>query len=418
MTPRIIPLALSVCLFGSLNLNAASPPTPPAASPPSPPAGPPAVGPDAVYPPSNGINLITGQPTPLMGLLDQTGVGHSLEAANIRLFGHVEGSYTYNFENPAMDLNAGRVFDSKTGGTVNQVDFNVERPIDLSKNRWDIGGRVELLYGSDAAFTEANGLLDHQSGPYQFDIPQLYFDTAVPLGNGVRVRAGKFLFFKQIDPNASVFYSHSYAFGAALPYTLTGITGMYPITKELSIEGGISRGWDQSLKDNNSAIDGIFRVRDDINDRLSLTLTGTVGPELPNDDSNYREAVDFTANFAATQQLTFLVDAVFATQARSGTNSANWYGVSGYAVYQFNDYVAAAVRLEWYADPEGFTTAVSQTLYEATIGLTITPFPPDALGSNLKIRPEFRADYSTADFFDGLTRHDQYTLAVDAIFNF
>jgi hypothetical protein len=376
-------------------------------------------GPDAVFAPSNGTNFITGQPTPLMGLLDQTGIGHSLEAANIHLFGHIEGSYTYNFINPAMDLNDGRVFDSKTGGTVNQVDFNVERTVDLTKNHWDVGGRVELLYGSDAMFTEANGLLDHQTGPYQFDIPQLYFDVDAPLGNGVRIRGGKFLFFKQIDPNASVFYSHSFAFGAALPYTLTGITAMYPITQQLSIEGGISRGWDQSLKDNNSAIDGIFRLRDDISERLSLTLTGTVGPELPNNDSDYREAIDFTVNFAATDKLTFLLDAVLATQARpSPMGNANWYGVSGYAVYQINDYLAAGARVEWYRDEEGFTTAVAQSLYEVTIGLTITPFPRDPLGSNLKIRPEFRADYSSADFFDGLTRHDQYTVALDAIFNF
>ena len=55
-----------------------------------------------------------------------------------------------------------------------------------------------------------------------------------------------------------MFYSHSFTFGAALPFTLTGITGYYPIDERWSVEGGISRGWGQSLKDNNGAIDAIF----------------------------------------------------------------------------------------------------------------------------------------------------------------
>ena len=98
----------------------------------------------------------------------------------------------------------------------------VERMVDLTSHQFDVGGRVELLYGGDARFIHSNGILDSQDffrGPeLQFDVPQVYVDVAVPLGNGVRVRAGKFLFFKQIDPNASVFYSHSYTFGAALPF--------------------------------------------------------------------------------------------------------------------------------------------------------------------------------------------------------
>lgn len=383
-------------------------------------APPPANGPDAAFPTPAGVSSTTGQPTPLMGFLDQVGIGQALEAANIRMFGHIEGSYTYNFDVPAKDINNGRVFDSRNDRAImNQLDFNIERPVDLAQHRFDVGGRVEALYGTDSVFLHSNGLLDHESGEYQLDLPQAYFDVAIPVANGLRVRAGKFLFFKQIDPNASVFYSHSFSFGAALPFTLTGVTVFAPITHELSIEGGISRGWDQSIKDNNGAVDGLFRIRDDLTDRLSISLAGIIGPELNHDNRHYRETIDFTINYAATDQLTLLLDAVLGTQAQvSSVGDANWYGVSGYGVYQINDYLAAGIRLEWYRDEQGFTTAVAQTLYEATVGLTITPFPHNALGSNFKLRPELRGDYSSRRYFDGLTRHDQYTFAVDAIFNF
>src|SRR5579864_3310496 len=255
-------------------------------------------GPDAAFAPQGAANLApagpaAGAPSPLlMGLLDSAGVGHTLEDANIRLFGHVEGSYTYNFDRPAGDLNLGRIFDLKDDRpTLNQLDLNIERPVDLTRHQFDVGGRIEMLYGSDARFIHSNGLLDGQDffhGPeYQFDLPQLYVDVAIPVGNGVRVRGGKFLFFKQIDPNASVFYSHSFSFGAALPYTLTGISGYYPISRGLSVEAGISRGWDQTFKDNNGAIDALARVRFDVDDRTSLSLTGIVGPEQTHDNGHY-----------------------------------------------------------------------------------------------------------------------------------
>ena len=383
-----------------------------------------ASGPDAIYATKQGFNPSSGQLSPLMSLLDQVGVGHSLEAANIRLFGHIEGSYTWNFDNPARDLNVGRVFELQNNRvTLNQLDFNIERPVDLTLNRFDVGGRVEMLYGSDSRFIHSNGLLDTDdffNGPeYQFDLPQAYLDVAIPIGNGLRVRAGKFLFFKQIDPSSSVFYSHSFSFGAALPFTLTGVTGYYPITKDLTLEGGISRGWDQSIKDNNGAIDGLFRVRGDISNQLSLSLAAIVGPEEDRDNTHYRETLDFTVNYAPTDQLTFLLDAVIGTQARSSAlGDANWYGISGYAVYRLNEFLSLGARVEWYRDEEGFTTALSQTLYEATVGLTITPFPRDSIGANFRIRPELRGDYSSRRFFDALSRHDQWTFALDAIFDF
>jgi hypothetical protein len=372
------------------------------------------------------INPASPRPNtqPLMGLLDQVGVGQPLRDARINLFGHIEGSYTYNFDDPAGDLNLGRVFDLKHDRpTLNQIDFNAERLVDLTSHQFDLGGRVEFLYGGDARFIHSNGILGHQDffhGPeYQPDLTQLYLDVAVPVGNGLRVRAGKFLFFKQIDPNASVFYSHSFTFGAALPFTLTGLTGYYPIDDRWSVEGGISRGWGQSLKDNNGAIDALGRIRYRAGDQTDIALAFITGPELDRDNSHYRTAVDFTVSQAVTDRLTLLLDAVLGHQAQpSGMTDANWYGLAGYAVYRINEYLSAAARLEWYRDEEGFTTAVSQTLFEATVGVTITPFPTDPVGANFKLRPELRADYSTKNYFDGLSRHDQWTAAIDAIFNF
>ncbi len=361
---------------------------------------------------------------PLMDLLERGGLSGPLDEARINLYGRAEGSYTYNFDNPAQDLNLGRVFDIEHDQfLLNQLDLNFERVVDPKIHQFDVGFRLEMLYGGDARFIHSNGLLDTDdffNGPEnQFDVPQLYVDVAIPVGNGLRVRAGKFLFFKQIDPNASVFYSHSFTFGGALPFTLTGVTGWYPLNDQWSVEAGISRGWGQSLEDNNDAIDALGRVRYDMSDRTSFSLAAITGPEQDDDNSHYRTVFDATVNHACTDNLTLLLDVVYGYQGGvPGGDEAHWYGVAGYGVYRVNHQVSVGGRLEWYRDEEGYTTQLAQNLYEATLGLTLTPFPSDRLGSNFKVRPEIRYDYSSRAFFDGLSRHDQFTAAVDAIFNF
>ena len=381
------------------------------------------------------------QRRPLMSLLDRAGLGGPLDDAGVRVFGHVEASYTHNFDDPALGLNLGRVFDIEQGQPLlNQFDLNVERIVAPSPTHWDLGGRVELMYGSDTRFIHSNGLFDHHEddptssflgGPEnQFDVTQAYVDVGVPLGTGLRVRAGKFLLFKQVDPNASVFYSHSYTFGGALPFTLTGISALYALNDQWSVEGGINRGWGQSLEDNNGTISYHGRVRYAPTERSSIALIFITGPEMDDHDSAYRTAIDLVGTFRVTDRLTLMFDAVYGRQAdpvdallnpqATGSDEADWYGFAGYAVYEIDERLSVAGRLEWFRDDEGFVpvTAVPQDLFEVTVGVTITPFPNDDWGRNLKIRPEVRYDWSSDDYFDGLTSDSQLTAAIDVILNF
>lgn len=378
--------------------------------------------------------------TSLMGLFDRLGVGQTLDDAHIRINGYVEGSYTWNANNPVNDLNLGRVFDVEHDEpTLNQLSLNIERVANLSRTDWDIGFRMQWIYGGDARFIHANGIFDYwepsanesgiTDGPEnQYDPVQFYVDVNVPIGNGLRVRAGRFLFFKQIDPSASVFYSHSFTFGAALPFTLTGVTGFYPIDDKLDIEAGVVRGWGQSLEDNNGGVTFVGRARYQFSDKTSGSLSAITGPEQDNDNEHYRTAIDLVLAHQLSDQFTLLFDAIYGYQAGTpGVGAADWYGLSVYGVYRINDNVSAGARLEYYRDDEGFTFGLSdveglgfksQGLYEVTLGLTLTPFAADELGRNLKIRPEVRYDYSDERFFDGFTRHDQLTFAIDAYFMF
>ena len=380
-------------------------------------------------------SLAPGAPTslnsnraPLMALLAGPGVAQTLDQARINIYGYGEASYTYNFQNPAKSLNLGREFDINDNRfQINQLDLKIERKADL--HQWDLGGMLEMNYGTDARFIHSSGFFDHNESSsstsindgaeYQFDVPQLYFDITAPWGNGVRFRFGKFLFFKQIDPNASVFFSHSFTFGAALPFTLTGVTAYYAFNDQLNVEGGIARGWGQTFKDNNGAIDAMGRVKYKINDQTLASVALVFGPELDHDNSHYRTVIDGTLSYAVNDKLTLLGDGVFGYEAQpSGIGADWWYGLSGYAVFMLSDYLNLNARGEFYRDEEGFTTGIPQSLFEATLGVTVTPFPDSTIGSNLKVRPEVRYDYSTGRYFNGLTEHGQFTVAVDAYFDF
>jgi hypothetical protein len=379
---------------------------------------------------------------PLMWGLDQIGVADALDNARIDFYGHVEGSYTRNADNPESGFNVGRVFDFEDDEpTLNQVDLNVERVVNVSGDQFDIGGRMEWLYGADSRFIHSTGLFDNYDpeggdtlditdGPEnQWDLVQLYADVNLPFGNGVRVRAGKFLFFKQIDPNASVFYSHSFTFGAALPFTLTGVTVYYPFSDAMSLELGVVRGWDDALEDDNGSPSYVGRLRYRASDQLNLSFGAITGPEQVDDNHDFRTAANFVASYQVSSQLTFLLDSIYGYESNDALEGASdWYGAAVYGIYKFNDYISAAARLEYYRDDEGFTTGIggagpalgysSQSLYEATVGVTITPLAMDEIGRNLKIRPEVRYDLSSEDYFDAFTEDDQLTFAVDAIFNF
>src|ERR1051325_6405563 len=105
-------------------------------------------------------------PRPLMQLLDQAGVAKPLDDARITVGGHIEASWTWNFHDPDSDVNPGRVFDFEHNDfTMNQLSLFIERKVDVAKKQFDVGGKVEGIFGSDAGLIHANGLTDWYDGP-------------------------------------------------------------------------------------------------------------------------------------------------------------------------------------------------------------------------------------------------------------
>ena len=379
---------------------------------------------------------------PLMRLLDQAGLAKPFDDLRINVFGYVEGSYTKNLNGgqpvPGSDrFNGGRLFDLETDDpTLNQAALTIERTVAYRNAKaWDVGFRVDTVYGSDARFIHSNGMdFYNDTTPFvdfgpdeQFDVNQAYVDVAAPVGNGLRLRLGKFAYFKTIDPNVSPFYSRSFSYNpGALPFTLTGALASYAVDEKLTVEGGVVRGWDQSLKDNNGSVSFVAGALYQFDPKTIVYAKAITGPELDDNTGSFRTVVDVVVGYKLTDDLNLFVDALYGQGGQPGVDAAGaavtigdarWYGAAFYALYKVNDVVSINGRLEWYRDEDAATLGgPAATFYAATLGVTVTPFAKDPWAGGIKIRPEIRYDYSTKGTFDG--DHDQLTIAVDAIVNF
>lgn len=363
----------------------------------------------------------TAEPkTPLMAALDGLGIGSALADANISVFGHIEGSWTYSTSNPPDNFIDGRAFDFENQDlTLNQLMLAIERPVEVTSDKFDIGARVEWLWGADARKLHSTGLFDHYDGTpeNEFDLTQAYVDLAIPVGNGLRLRAGKFVTlygYEVIDPTGNLLYSHSYLFGA-IPFTHTGVMGAYALNDKLTVDAAVTRGWDDALEDKNSALDFVGRVTYTLDDKTTLYFIGGTGPERAGDNDVHRSAFNVLMNHQVADNLSVGAEGLWVLD---GGMDNQWYGAAGYVSYTLSPMFTLNGRGEWFRDEDGVVTGAANTLYEATFGLAITPLPNDRWLQSFVVRPEIRYDYAQTPFFDGGSQHDQWTLGIDAYYAF
>jgi hypothetical protein len=363
--------------------------------------------------------------TSLMGLADRAGFGSVLAEHKLTIGGWVEGGWTYNFNDPAFNINVGRGFDFENQDpTLHQLVVFVDKGVDSKK--FDIGGRIEFMWGGDARLIHSNGLFDHygvNDGPdEQFDLTQAYVDVNLPVGSGLKLRAGKFVTimgYEYINPNSNPLYSHSFLFNFAIPFTHTGILGFYNLNDQFQLIGGITRGWEQSLEDNNDAIDGLGGVVWTISKSTSLTVNLSVGPERAGNNDDMRYLVDATLSHKVGDNLTLAVNGDYGWEENGGSDGSDgqWWGIAGYASFIINDNFAVNGRIEFFDDDDG-ARGLGTSVFEATVGLDIKPLVKERNWSSLRIRPEVRWDVADDSIFDGGDDDNQFTFGVDVIFGF
>jgi hypothetical protein len=381
---------------------------------------------------------------PIMYWLEQGSIGKSLKDAGVVVQGHLEGSYVHSFRANGEHIPF-RIFDIDQNDVVlNQADLAVMRMLTPQGKTFEWGGMVELIYGRDARFIHSNGLLSNHSDdihppPNQLDLTQLYVQLNLPVGNGVLINAGKFvtpLGYETINPfmwgggttwpnpNPSLF-SHSYLFGFAIPFTNTGVTAQYT-SGDWWFMAGFSRGWGQSVKDNNGALDWLASASYTYGDWYFLANLIT-GPEMAGDAHHWRTVLDGIVEYKpANSQWSFAANGDFGWESHgnaTGTGTEYWFGVAGYASYALNDSMSVTGRLEWFRDNNAGIniTGLKANYYEATLGMAINPaflFKDNTfheLAKNVTIRPELRWDHSNKSVYGSSGKKNEYTAEVEML---
>lgn len=368
----------------------------------------------------------------LMEGIRKTVVGDFFTQNRLQLTGYIDMGFEIG---PNSDQYSGRIYDAleTNRGYLDQIDLTLQRALDWNSHAIDWGFKIDLNGGADARYFHSNGLFDQQGtdkNELQFDPHQAYVDLLIPLGDkNVGVTAGKWEFWdKPIDPTADMFYTRPLTW-YVLPSTETGIYGTFKPLPRMTLDMGISRGSDQSLKDNNGTIDYLGRLTYDFSRRAELSFTTVLGPETAMDNSHWsflavpelkvpilpRTMLDLTGVYTYTA-VGSGEGSSYGTSFNGGSYSG--YGVTGEVSHRCNSYVTPSARLDWYRQ-QGF--GMTTDVYSATLGASIFPLAGTSVRENVEVRPEVRYDLSSNKqyFFDyNGTRNHQITFAVDAIFKF
>lgn len=366
----------------------------------------------------------------------------------------IDSGFTFNRDNADDNVNFGRLTDDATNQfLLNQVLLTAKRDLDTAAydcGCYDIGFKLQALYGSDARITHFLGEFDQTlNDRNQLDIVEANIQLHTPwlTKRGIDFKLGQYstpVGNEVIDPAGNFFYSHNYIFNFGVPYKHTGLLAIAHVTDKLDIYAGVDSGTNTSLSanagDNNASPAGLagFALNGLFSGKLNLIALSHFGPENPDDDDNFRYYNDFIATWKITDSLTSVTELNY---SRDEATTAEAGGISEYLLYAVNDWLSVGSRAEVFFDKDAFYVGAfpndqdfidflggrpnsaygggSTTYGELTFGANIRP-PAPGFMKGLVIRPEIRFDTSlngTRPFATG-TNSSQMTIASDIIIPF
>lgn len=304
-----------------------------------------------------------------------------------------------------------------------------EKAIDTS-NGFDIGGRIDYLYGTDAQNTQSFGIAnDHWdngfdnggANGYGHAIPQLYAEVGY---GDLSVKMGHFytiIGWEVVQATGNFFYSHAYTFNNSEPFTHTGALATYNASDDVTIYGGYVLGWDSGFEDNGDAFLG--GISASLTDNLTLTYATTFGvfaDDFLGDNSGVREQGymhSIVADYAVTDSLQYVIQSDWLdTETQDfgpGLGSVavrETFGVNQYLIKTLSDCWAIGGRFEWWNAEFGGTG--DSDIYALTFGANYRPH------ANVTVRPEIRFDWDEDEVVGLADGDDQTTFGIDTIFTF
>jgi hypothetical protein len=333
--------------------------------------------------------------------------------------GFVSASYTYNFNVPDDRTNAGRLYDfAHSEFMFNKLTLVMQKPVEPSPFDWKAGFFTEFIFGQDAGSTQAAGLSLGDQG----DLEQAYIQINVPVGNGLQVIFGKYVTpigYELVENEWNANWSGGWQWTFIEPFTHTGLQLSYQINDQWDAQVLVNNGWD-NVKDNNTAKSYMGRIGYAPNDKTSIGLIGYGGPEMDDNNHDWRKGVSLLVTHQCTEKLNTAVQLDYGQEEGGDINggTAEWWAAGVWAIYDITEKMQLALRGDFLKDRDGnrtsdflFPVNTGQDLWSLTATLNIKPV------EELRIAPEIRYDHSSLDTaFDG---HDsQVTAGIGVVYSY
>ncbi|MGR8930166.1 MAG: porin [Gammaproteobacteria bacterium] len=341
----------------------------------------------------------------------------------IEIGGWATVGINYNRHNPSDRSNGPiSMTDRNSEFNLYQLDLYLEKAVKPS-GQWDIGGRADFMFGTDARYTQATGHWDsalisrRNERFYTIALPQAYLEVFAPYGHGLAAKLGHFygiIGYESVPSSPNFFSSHTYSFKSS-PFTATGVLFDYALTEQWTINLGAVTGADNFDRDFGAWSHMSGLTWNDSNTGTTLSFAVLQGDVYQKQSS---ELVYYTACMQQTLgkwKYVLQHDRGAQQNALGPEQNAEWYSVVHYLTYQAGDSWGVGLRGEWFKDQHGIRYSAGTADYFAvTAGLNWRTT------NWLTIRPEARYDWANAKIapFAGGKRNDQVVLGVDAVVQF
>jgi hypothetical protein len=344
--------------------------------------------------------------------------------------GWVGQGFTWNPDDPRDRSNGTQGMNDRANDyQFSQVGLLVEKGLDDEAQAWDLGWRMDVMFGSDARFVQSRGFDDEwESGTYAaWAMPQLYGQVLLPGERGCSLQVGRFwtpLGYDGIPAYERFFYSVTNTYMFAEPSTHWGALAKVPLDDRWTAQAGIVNGWDVTV-DNNDSLAFLSTLgwtsEDEATTVLGVLYLGDNSDTLDDNQMSYSLMIKqkrarwtylFWHDLGCAERI--------ATSASGGTKNAQWYGVNNYLQYAITEQVSVGGRFEWFRDDDGVLLKTAESvplgpgdLFSFTWGVNLAPH------ANWMLRPEVRYDWANrVTPFDDQTEKHQWTIAADLITRF
>lgn len=284
-------------------------------------------------------------------------------------YGWMASGYAWNFDDPADRFNGPVTWPDRSNEfQLNEMYMVAERPTNTDGYGFDLGYRVDALYGTNSRFNTSAGLEDRINKEHSFyglALPNLYAEAAL---NNMKVKLGHFtspVGYFAVGTYNNFFNVLPYTFQYGEPFTHTGFLATQKISDNLSLSGGMTRGWDNSGSFNpHLGVIGLVTVTGPAKGVWNYFTSWSQEPNFGAPRLGGEPA--FSPRFlqtlvwqkALSENLTYVFQSDFGMQSRALADGriAHWYGVNQYMYWtrSADSKVQWGINGEWFRDEDGY----------------------------------------------------------------